>query len=212
MKLDRTVLVRASIALAICATLAACGVDDQGQRRMQAAVDSVSKPDTVTAAGEVAGTSTGAATTAMSDANIAAVIATANASEIADGQMAARRAQSADVKAFAKQLVADHGAFQKKIDAAARAAHVTPRPPATVDSMKQHARQADDTLAHLSGAAFDRAWVAHEVAGHQKTMADLQRMQSMAQSQQLRDAIAGGVTTVRGHLEKAQALQSKLGT
>lgn len=211
MTLDRTLLVRASIGLAICATLAACGGDDQDQRRMQAAVDSVSKPDTATSAGEVAGTSTGAITPTMSDANIAAVIATANGAEIADGQLAQRRAQSADVKSFARQLVDDHRGFQRKIDAAAKDAHVTPQPPATVDSMKRQAKQADDSLAHLSGAAFDRAWVAHEVAAHQQTLSDLQHMQGMAQSPQLRDAISAGITSVQDHLQKAQALQSKLG-
>lgn len=211
MTLDRTLLVRASIGLAVCATLAACG-GNQDQARIQAAVDSVSKPDTATAAGEVAGASTGATTPTMSDANIAAVIATANNGEIADGQLAQRRAQSADVKAFAKQLVDDHRGFQKKIDAAAKDAHVTPQPPATVDSMKQQARATDDSLSHLSGAAFDKAWVAHEVAAHQKTLSDLQRMQGMAQSPQLRDAISGGITSVQDHLQKAQALQSKLGS
>lgn len=207
MTLDRTLLVRASIGLAVCATLAACG-GNQDQARIQAAVDSVSKPDTATAAGEVAG----ATTPTMSDANIAAVIATANNGEIADGQLAQRRAQSADVKAFAKQLVDDHRGFQKKIDAAAKDAHVTPQPPATVDSMKQQAKATDDSLSHLSGAAFDKAWVAHEVAAHQKTLSDLQRMQGMAQSPQLRDAISGGITSVQDHLQKAQALQSKLGS
>ena len=211
MTLHRTLLVRASIALGVCATLAACGGGNQDQRRMQAAVDSVSKPDTTTSAGEVAGTSTGATTPTMSDANITAIIATANSGEIADGQMAQRRAQSADVKAFAKQLVDDHRAFQKQIDAAAKDSHVSPQPPATVDSMKQQARLADDSLSHLRGAAFDKAWVAHEVAGHQKTLSDLQRMRGMAQSPQLRDAIGGGITSVQDHLQKAQALQSKLG-
>ena len=212
MTLDRRALIRAPIALAVCAALAACGGANQDQQRMQAAVDSVTKSDTLTAAGEVAGTSTGATTPAMSDANIAAVIATANTGEIAEGQMAERRAHDPGVKAFGKQLVDDHRAFQKKIDMAAKDAHVTPQPPATVDSMKQQAKQADDSLARLSGAAFDRAWVAHEVAAHQKTLGDLQRMQGMAQSQQLRDAISAGITSVQQHLQKAQALQSKLGS
>ena len=211
MTLDRTLLVRASIGLAVCATLAACGGGNQDQRRMQAAVDSVSKPDTATSAGEVAGASTGATTPAMSDANITAIIGAANGGEIADGQLAQRRAQSADVKAFARQLVDDHRTFQQKIDAAAKDSHVSPQPPATVDSMKQQAKLADDSLSHLSGTAFDRAWVAHEVAGHQKTLSDLQRMQGMARSQQLRAAIGAGITSVQDHLQKAQALQAKLG-
>lgn len=206
MTVDRSLLIRASVGAAICAALAACGGSDQDQARMQAAVDSVTKADTLSVGGEVSGGS------AMSDANVVSVLATANAAEVTEGQMAQRRSRNGDVKDFAKTLVNDHQDFQKEIDEAAKQAGITPQPPSAADSLKHAASQAADSLEHLSGAAFDRAWVAHEVAGHQKTLADLQRMQSTVRNQQLRDAIGDGIGKVREHLEKAQQLQAKLGT
>lgn len=206
MPIDRSPLVRASIGVAVCAALVACGGKDQDQSRMRAAVDSITSADTLSAGGEVSGRGA-----AMSDANVISVLASTNGSEIAEGQLARQRSRDADVRAFAQSLVKDHQDFQKKIDDAARAAGVTPEPPQSADSLTHAAAQASDSLKRLSGPAFDRAWIAHEVDGHRKTLADLQRMQQTVRSQQLSDAIGDGIESVRKHLQKAEELQARLG-
>lgn len=65
--------------------------------------------------------STVALAQAPNDAQIAAIVVTANQVDIDAGKFAQTRAQSADVKAFAQQMVTDHSAVnQQAADLAAK--------------------------------------------------------------------------------------------
>lgn len=203
--------IRSAVLVAAGVSITACGADDKNKARMAAALDSVTRSDTVAAGGEVMGSTPSAATApAMSEANLVAVIAAANGSEIAGAQLAKTRSTNKDVKKLADELIDDHHDFQKKVDDAAKAAHVTPQSSPSADSLQQAGKQATDSLQRLSGTAFDRAWTAHMVADHEKTLASLQALQSSARTEDLREAISDGINTVQEHLKKAQDLQSKL--
>lgn len=208
-------VISSAVLVAASAAVVACGVNDKNKARMEAAIDSVSRSDTVAAGGEVLGSSAAAnapTAPAMSEASLVSLLVAANAAEVSAAQLAKTRASSKDVKDFADELIDDHKGFQKKVDDAAKDAHLTPGSSTAADSLRTASAAAADSLKTLSGGAFDRAWTAHMVADHQRTLASLQALQGSAASEDLREALSDGIRTVQEHLQKAQDLEKKLGT
>src|SRR5689334_13712337 len=103
----------------------------------------------------------------LTAANVASAVALLNASEIAEGQTAVRKAQNADVKRFAQEMVDDHRKLQKAVDSVALAKNITPQAPPDAAAMEQKTKSLEDSLRALSGAAFDRAFVGAQVTGHE---------------------------------------------
>lgn len=167
-------------------------------------------------AGMSAGTATGAAggTTAggaLSDADITNVIHEVNAGEIAAGEMAAERASNGQVKAFAREMVQAHGAMEQK---GARVATATGA--ASQGALRDSVVSANTAMSSQlrtagSGANFDRAYLDGQVAAHQNTLAFLQRAQAQAQNANLKSMIDGAIPDVQKHLERARALQARIG-
>lgn len=99
------------------------------------------------------------------DPTIVAIFDAANTVDIETGQLAAERGQSEKVRAFGRMLVNDHtNVRQMGRDLAAKLG-VRPTPPADSSAAVAH-RNAMNRLRGLSGEAFDRAFLEHEVAFH----------------------------------------------
>ncbi len=148
---------------------------------------------------------------APNDAQIAQIVVTANQVDIDAGNYAKSKAQAADVKGFAQQMVTDHTGVNKAATDLVTKLHVTPEDSATSKSLKQGG---DDNLANLhklSGAAFDRAYVDHEVAYHQ---AVLDAMDSTlipdAQNAELKALLVKVRPAFVAHLEHAKHIQAQL--
>ncbi|MGH8272435.1 MAG: DUF4142 domain-containing protein, partial [Gammaproteobacteria bacterium] len=101
------------------------------------------------------------------DPQIAAIVVAANQVDIAAGKLAERKAQSGEVKAFAKRMVTDHTGVNQAAVGLAHKLHLTPQSNPTSESLKQGGEKNLATLRHLSGKAFDKAYIDHEVAYHQ---------------------------------------------
>jgi len=83
------------------------------------------------------------------------------------GNLALQKSSSKDVKAFAKTMVRDHtGVNQAAVDLVHKL-NVTPESNATSDSLKKGGDENLAKLKALSGKAFDKAYIDHEVAYHQ---------------------------------------------
>jgi len=124
-----------------------------------------------------------------------------NLAEIQAGQMAQQQGQSDGVKAFGKQLEADHWAANQNATAAASALGVTPP---TAPSKQQQADAAK--LGKLSGAKFDRAFVQHMVADHKKDIAEYTKASKMKSADQAATYASETLPTLKNHLETAQGL------
>jgi putative membrane protein len=99
------------------------------------------------------------------DATIVAIFDAANTVDIETGQLAAEKGSTDAVRQFGMMLIRDHRAVrQQGRDLAARLG-VTPTPPRDDTSGRDHAAVME-RLRGLSGAAFDRAFLEHEVAFH----------------------------------------------
>ena len=158
-------------------------------------------------AGAMSGT--GSAAT-LGDADIANVIHEVNAGEIAAGKIAQTKASNADVKAYAREMVQAHTAMDKK------GAKISGEQGATNAAIRDSVVSANQAMGSQlqsanSGASFDKAYIDGQVMGHQNTLNFLQAAQNQAQNADLKQMITAAIPDVQKHLERAQALQSKVG-
>lgn len=107
-----------------------------------------------------------AAAPALDDAAIVGIFDIANTWDIETGSLAAAKGTRQDVKDFGAMLARDHKAVQQKGRDLAGKLKVTPTPVAADFSLKVAHEAAMKKLQGLSGAAFDKAFLEHEVAYH----------------------------------------------
>jgi putative membrane protein len=159
-----------------------------------------------------AATAASAADKAPNDAQIAAIVVTANQVDIDAGKLAASKAASAQVKEFAQLMVTDHTGVNKSATELVTKLHVTPEPNATSASLKKGGDENVAKLTKLSGAAFDRAYVEHEVAYHQAVLDAVdQTLIPSAQNAELKALLVKVRPAFVAHLEHAKQLQASLG-
>lgn len=146
----------------------------------------------------------------MPDGEIVAVLSAADSSEILPSQLAAERAENAQVKEYAQMMVRDHGMLEDSMAALAQQNSITPTPNAESRQMAAQTQSTMQALQGLSGAAFDSAYVQWMVQSHQTALDAVdQRLLPAAQNPQLRAAIEQKVRpTVQTHLEQIQQIQS----
>ena len=146
------------------------------------------------------------------DAQIAAIVVTANQVDIDAGRWATVHAASADVKSFAALMVTDHTAVNKSATDLAGKLHLTPEDNATAQSLK---KGGEDNVAHLktlSGTAFDKAYVDHEVAYHEAVLKALDgTLIPSATNADLKALMVKVRPAFVAHLDHARMLQAKLG-
>jgi putative membrane protein len=148
---------------------------------------------------------------AMGDAAIAGTINTSNAAEIGSSELAQERAASADVKAFANDMIKGHRQMQKEGDQIAQKNNMTPQPGAEADQMQKMTTAALDSMKALKGAAFDQKYMAFQVQSHQMTLDKLRQFEGQTQNADLKAMVTKAIPDVQAHLERAQKIQSGLG-
>ena len=146
--------------------------------------------------------------TRMSDAAIAGTVAAINASEMDAARLARTRASRPDVRAFAAQIERDHAMLQDSVLAGAPDAQSY----RTLDAAAIRARGQSllDTLASLSGSAFDLAYLDAQVTDHQMALQSLIAWQSDARDAGLRSRLRTARPVVQAHYDHALALLSAL--
>jgi putative membrane protein len=146
------------------------------------------------------------------DAQIAAIVVTANQVDIDAGELAKSKAQSPKVKEFAQLMITDHTGVNKQATALVTRLKVTPEPNDTSKALKQGGDANLANLKTLSGAAFDKAYVAHEVAYHQQVIDALDKtLVPSAQNAELKALLVKVRPAFVAHLEHAKHLQAELG-
>lgn len=147
------------------------------------------------------------------DAQIAAIVVTANQVDIDAGKLAESKGHSADVKAFGKQMVTDHTGVNKAAKELVQKLNVTPEPNSTSESLQQGGKQNVAKLKTLSGAAFDKAYIDHEVSYHEAVLGALDKtLIPSAKNAELKALLVKVRPAFEAHLEHAKKIQSQLGT
>jgi len=106
----------------------------------------------------------------ISDAEIAAIVVTANQVDIDAGKLAVAHSSHEKVKAFAQLMITDHTGVNTAATELVKRLKVTPQESSTSKALRAGG---DQNLAHLktlTGAAFDRAYIDHEYAYHQQVI------------------------------------------
>lgn len=100
------------------------------------------------------------------DAQIAHIAYTAGAIDVAAGMQAIAKSHDKAVVAFAQEMVRDHQAVNDQALALVKQLGVTPQDNPTSKALNKGAADELKKLSTLDGAAFDKAYVANEVAYH----------------------------------------------
>jgi putative membrane protein len=145
------------------------------------------------------------------DAQIAAIVVTANQVDIDAGKLAESKATSPEVKAFGKQMVTDHTGINKQATELVTKLGVKPEDNPTAQSLKSGGADNVRALTALSGAAFDKAYVDHEVAYHQQVLDAVDKtLIPSAQNAELKALLVKVRPAFVAHLEHARQLQASL--
>jgi len=146
------------------------------------------------------------------DAQIAHIVVTANQVDIDAGKLAESKAASPDVKAFGRMMVTDHTGVNKQATELATKLKVKPEDNATSKSLKQGGEDNLKALRALNGAAFDKAYIDHEVAYHQAVLDAVDKtLLPNASNAELKVLITKVRPAFVAHLEHAKQIQAKLG-
>lgn len=195
-----------AFAVALCAVtmLGAC------KKGENATDTTMASADTSMAAGMGSSTSMKAPATAMTDAQILAMLAAANQGEIDAGKMASTKATNASVKSFARDMVTAHTKMLNDGNALAKKLNITPDT-AAADSINAMNQSTAATLtAAAKGAAFDSAYVNAQVAGHEYVLDMVKRAEEQAQNADLKSALTAAEPQVQQHLDRIKDIQSKM--
>jgi len=156
--------------------------------------------------------SAAAADAAPTDPQIASIVGTANQVDIDAGKLAKSKASSKEVKDFAERMITDHTSVNKSAKDLVTKLHVTPESNPTSESLKKGGEQNVANLKKLSGAAFDRAYIDHEVTYHQAVLDAVDNtLIPNAQNAELKALLVKVRPAFVAHLEHAKKIQASLG-
>ncbi len=108
----------------------------------------------------------------VNDAQIAAIVVTANQVDIDAGKLAESMGSSAEVKTFGKDMVRDHtGVNKSAVDLGHQNTQGhTGRQCDSAMSLKKGGMDNVDSLKTMKGKAFDKAYIDHQVAYHEQVL------------------------------------------
>jgi putative membrane protein len=151
----------------------------------------------------------GAAT--PTDPQIAHIAYTAGQLDIEAAKQALSKSKNKDVRAFAEGMVSDHTAVNKKALDLVKKLNVTPEDNDTSRALTKAAADKRAELSKLDGAAFDKAYIANEVAYH-KTVNDALETTLIpsASNSELKSLLQTGLKIFRGHEQHAEKVATEL--
>ena len=153
----------------------------------------------------VAGAALLAQQTKPTDPQIAHIAYTAGQLDIAASEQALKMSQNKDVRAFAEQMVKDHTAVNKQALDLCKKLGVTPEDNDTSKALTRQAEAKRAELAKLSGAAFDKAYIANEVAYHKTVNGALEStLIPSSANGELKSLLQTGLKLFRGHQQHAE--------
>ena len=145
------------------------------------------------------------------DPQIAHIAYTAGVIDVAAAKQALARSKNKDVRAFAEDMVRDHEAVNKQALALVKKLNVTPEDNDTSRSLTRQASEKKVELSKLSGAAFDRAYVANEVAYHKAVNGALETLLiPSASNAELKSLLQTGLKVFQGHEQHAEHVAAAL--
>src|SRR5262245_6757347 len=141
----------------------------------------------------------------LTDPQIAHIAYTAGTLDIEAGKQALAVSKNAEVRKFAEQMVADHTKVNQLALDLCKKLNVTPEDNDTSKALTKQAAAKRDELSKLTGAAFDKAYMANEVAYHQTVNGSLEKTLIPSSSNaELKSLLTTGLKIFQGHQQHAE--------
>jgi putative membrane protein len=145
------------------------------------------------------------------DAQIAHIAYTAGAIDVTAGKQALAKSHTKSVRDFASEMVRDHTAVNDQALALVKKLGVTPQDNPTSASLQSAAKAKLGELSKLKGKAFDKAYVANEVAYHKTVNGALaSTLIPDAQNGELKSLLQTGLKLFTEHQHHAEMLAASL--
>jgi putative membrane protein len=139
------------------------------------------------------------------DPQIAHIAYTAGQLDIEAAKLALAKSKSKEVRAFANDMVRDHTAVNKQALALVKKLNVKPEDNDTSRALTKQATAKRTELAKLKGLAFDKAYVANEIAYHQTVNGALEStLIPSANNAELKSLLQTGLKVFEGHQQHAE--------
>ena len=153
----------------------------------------------------------GASAQGVDDAQIASIVVTANQVDIDAGKLASAMGSNAEVKKFGQQMATDHAGVNAQAVELVTKLKVTPKDNPTSMSLKEGGATNVASLKKLKGAAFDKAYIDHEVAYHQQVLDAVDKtLIPSASNAELKALLVKVRPAFVAHLEHAKMVQSSM--
>jgi putative membrane protein len=188
----------AILALSAAAFVAACKPKDYANT------------DTTSAAGAIATDSAATMNRGWNDAQIVAFASAANNAEITEGNLGQTKATNPAVKAFARELVAEHRAMLDEGKAFASKHNITPdsTKDEVTDLLKDSQEEVKELTEKAKGADWDKEFIDHQIDGHKKVLEKLQNAIQATNDAELKDMLTKASGKVQQHLTKAEDIKA----
>jgi putative membrane protein len=128
--------------------------------------------------------------------------------EVEASKVALYKSESASVKRFAQMMIDDHTSARERLKTAASAATPAVTVPENLDL--KHKGQLDELTRAIAGPAFDRAYVAAIVSGHEDALKLHSSYAKQGDNPALKEHATSSVPIITAHLEDAQKLASNV--
>jgi putative membrane protein len=143
----------------------------------------------------------------MADHHFVKEAAQGGMAEVQLGQLAVDKASNSKVKEFGQRMVTDHGKAGDELKSLAASKNITL--PTTLSAKDQALK---DRLSKLSGATFDRTYMAEMVKDHQADVAAFHKAATTAHDSDIKAWASKTGNLVEEHLKQAQEIQKELGS
>jgi putative membrane protein len=121
------------------------------------------------------------------------------------------KSKNKDVRAFAEGMVNDHTAVNKQALDLVKKLKVTPEDNDTSRALTKAAADKRAELSKLNGAAFDKAYIANEVAYHKTVNGALETtLIPSASNPELKSLLETGLKIFEGHQQHAEDVSTGL--
>ena len=156
-----------------------------------------------TTTGDTTASSSDTAAVVLADSLFIRQAAAGGKAEVELGNLALATSSNTSVKDFATMMVADHTKSNEELMAMAKNKSFT-----LPDTLYGEHKATADNLRSLTGTAFDKAYMAAMVEGHQKMLSLLQSETQSGMDANLKDYATKTAPVVQTHLEQAQKIQA----
>jgi len=167
--------------------------------------DTTANQGTTTAANQTETNKGSGSDKVVSDKEFILNAAQGGMTEVELGKLAQEKASSPDVKQFGSRMVTDHSKVDTDLKTVAAKEGVTI--PGSLDAKHQ---ASVERLSHLSGSAFDRAYVRVMVRDHEKDAAEFRQASTAAQDPDVKTFAGDNLKVIESHLSDIKSIQSKL--